>query len=222
MTDRVTFPAATGEASGVLVAPAGTARVPAVVVIHEWWGVNAQIQTVAERWAKEGFLAIVPDLFHGFVAKNADEAGKKMGSLDFAKAVQEIAGAVTYIAAHPRSTGKVAVTGYCMGGALTLASACTVPGLAAAVAYYGLPPGADWTKVTAPLQAHFASHDDWATVAGAKNIQAALAAQHKTMELHVYDAQHAFANDQRPEVYNAAATQQAWGRSVAFVRQHAT
>ena len=86
--------------------------------------------------------------------------------------------------------------------------------------FYGLPPGGDWSKVDAPVQAHFAKHDDWATVDGAKKIQAALAEHGRKMELHVYDAQHAFCNDRRPEVYNAGAASQAWERAVAFVRQH--
>ena len=83
---------------------------------------------------------------------------------------------------------------------------------------YGLPPSASWENVDAPIQAHFASHDDWATVAGAKQIQETLAAQGKQMELHVYDAQHAFCNDKRPEVYDAAAAAQAWNCAVEFVQ----
>jgi carboxymethylenebutenolidase len=205
-----------GEVSGVLVAPDGTGRVPAVVVIHEWWGVNEQIQETAAKWAREGFLALVPDLFHGKLAKNADEASKMMGALNFGTAVKEIAGAVDYLRAHPRGNGKVAVMGFCMGGALTFATACNVGKLAAVVPFYGIPGQADWSKVDAPVQAHFAEHDEWATVAAGKQIQSAI----KGMELHVYDAQHAFCNDRRPEVYNPEATKQSWDRAVAFIRAH--
>jgi carboxymethylenebutenolidase len=105
-----------------------------------------------------------------------------------------------------------------MGGALSLATAVNVRGLAAVVPFYGLPGDLDWAKVDAPIQAHFAQHDDWATVAGAQKVKDAVTVP---MELHVYDAQHAFCNDQRPEVYSADACKQAWGRAVAFVRAHA-
>ncbi len=216
-TQRVTFPSSAGEASGVLVTPdqPASGKPPAVVVLQEWWGVNDQIQGVAERYAAAGFLAIVPDLYHGKIAKDADEADKMMKALDFGKAVQEIAGAVAFV--RDRSSGKIAVTGYCLGGALAFASAVHIRGLAAVVPFYGLPGDLDWTKIDAPVQAHFASHDEWATVAGAQKIKAAVKAP---MELHVYDAQHAFANERRPDVYHAEAAKQAWDRALGFLRSH--
>lgn len=218
MIERVSIPAS-GELFGALATPplgAGDARVPAVVVLQEWWGLNEQIQSIAERWADAGFLAIAPDLYHGKVAKDAEEAGSMMKALDFGKAVQEIGAAVEFARTHARSSGKIAVTGYCMGGALALATAVNVRGLAAVVPYYGLPGDLDWSKVDAPIQAHFATHDDWATVAGAQKVKDAVKVP---MELHVYDAQHAFGNDRRPEVYDAAATKLAWDRTLAFVRE---
>jgi carboxymethylenebutenolidase len=216
-TQRVTFPSSAGEASGVLVAPAaaGTTKPPAVVVLQEWWGVNEQIQSVAQRYADAGFVALVPDLYHGQVAKDAEEAGRMMKALDFGKAVQEIAGAVAFL--RERSNGKVAVTGYCLGGALSFASAVNIRGLAAVVPFYGLPGDLDWSKVDAPIQAHFAKHDDWATVAGAQKVKAAVTVP---MELHIYDAQHAFANDRRPEVHNPEAAKQAWTHALTFLRAH--
>jgi carboxymethylenebutenolidase len=209
VTQAVKFPSSIGESTGVYAAPAG------VVVIQEWWGINDQIKSVAERWSNAGFVAVVPDLYHGKLAANADEAGAMMNALDFGKAVQEIAGAVEFL--RSRGCAKVAVTGYCMGGALSFATAVNVRGLSCVVPYYGLPGDLDWTKVDAPVQAHFASKDTWATVAGAEKIKAGVTVP---MELHVYDAEHAFCNDRRPEVYNAAAANQAWERTVAFVRKH--
>jgi carboxymethylenebutenolidase len=215
-TQRVTFPSSAGEASGVLVAPDGASgKPPGVVVIQEWWGINEQIQAMAQRYADAGFVAIVPDLYHGKLAKDADEAGKLMKELDFGKAVQEIAGAVAFV--RERSSGKVAVTGYCMGGALSFAAAVNIRGLAAVAPYYGLPGDLPWGQVDAPIQAHFATHDDWATVAGAQKIKDAVKVP---MELHVYDAQHAFCNERRPEVYNAEAAKLAWDRTLAFLRSH--
>jgi carboxymethylenebutenolidase len=216
MSERVNI---TGELSAQLFLPDGTTKAPAVVVLQEWWGVNEQLLAIAKKWADAGFIAIAPDLYHGKVIPigKADEAGAAMKALDFGKAVQEIGATIGFLQNHPRCTGKVAVTGYCMGGALTLATAVNVRGLSCAVPYYGLPGDLDWSKVDAPIQAHFATRDDWATVAGAEKVKAGVKVP---MQLHVYDADHAFANDQRPEVYSAEATAQAWDRTLEFVRAH--
>ena len=215
IAERVTFPSSAGDASGVLVTPAGGGEPPGIVVLREWWGVNEQIQSVAQRFAEAGFVALVPDLYHGQLAKDAEEAGRMLQALDRGKAVQEIAGAVAFL--RERSNGKVAVTGYCLGGALSFASAVHIRGLAAVVTYYGPPGDLDWSKVDAPIQAHFAKHDTWATVADAQKAKAAITTP---MELHIYDAQHAFANDRRPEVYNPEAAKQAWNHALTFLRSH--
>jgi carboxymethylenebutenolidase len=202
-----------------LALPKGEGRHPAVVVIQEWWGVNDQIKGVCDRWAGEGFVALAPDLYHGQVVPFGDtaKAQELMSKLDRPRALQEIAAAVHLLKTHPRSNGKVVVTGYCMGGAMTLATAASVKGLSAAIAFYGLPPGADWSQIEAPVQMHVAEHDDWVTVDAARKVQAAIG---KLMELHTYDAHHAFCNERRPEVYNEAAAKQAWSRAVAFAHGH--
>jgi carboxymethylenebutenolidase len=199
--------------------PAGDGKAPGVIVIHEWWGVNDQIKGHAKKWAAEGFIAVAPDLYNGKVIPigQGDAAGAAMKALDFGAAVQKVGAAIAALKAHPRCNGKVAVTGYCMGGAITLATAVNIAKADAYVPFYGFPGDLDWSKINAPVQAHFAKHDDWATVAAAEKVKAGVTVP---MELHVYDAQHAFCNDQRPEVYNADACALAWSRTVAFVRAH--
>jgi len=199
----------------VLELPVGDAKHAGVVILHEWWGINEQIQVTAKRYADEGMCALVVDLYDGKVAKDASEAMALMKALDTGAAIAQITAAVDALKAHPRCTGKVAVTGYCMGGALTFRSAVTIRGLACTVPFYGLPGDLDWSKIDAPVQAHFARIDDWATVAGAEKIKAALTVP---MELHVYEAEHAFCNERRPEVYNAEAAALAWSRAVEFIR----
>jgi carboxymethylenebutenolidase len=161
---------------------------------------------------------LAPDLYHGKVTKSAEEAGKIMGSLDWPKALAEIIAAATHLRDHESSNGKVAVMGFCMGGALTFAAAANIPWLAAAVPFYGVPNEmlADYTKEKAPILAHFAKNDQWATVDKAKEIQSKVPA----MELHVYDASHAFFNDTRPEVYSPNDAKAAWERSIAFLKKH--
>lgn len=215
MGERVTIPATGHQA--VVALPSGTGKHPAVIVLQEYWGINEQIEGIARKWAEAGFVAVVPDLYHGKLATSAEEAGKLMKQLDFAKAVQEIAAAVEWARGHQRSTGKVAVTGYCMGGALSFATAVNVRGLAAVAPFYGVPGDLDWTKIDAPVQAHFAKHDEWATVTAGEHIKAAVQVP---MELYVYDAKHAFCNERRPEVYHAEAARQAWDRTLAFIRRH--
>jgi carboxymethylenebutenolidase len=223
MTKRMHWSASDGNKLEAEVAePSGDAKAPVLIVIQEWWGVNDHVRSLVDRFAKEGFIAVAPDLFHGKTTKNADEAGKLMTALDKPRAVREIGETATWAKSLPRSNGKVAVTGFCLGGALTFAAACNVPGLAAAAPFYGLPPiPVDWNKVTAPILAHFAKHDQWATVAGAEEIKRAIEKAGKTtMELEVCDAQHAFMNDTRPEVFSPDNAKRAWERTIAFLREH--
>lgn len=223
MTTNVTFKGKDGsEVSGEVVEPSGTGKAPSVVLIQEWWGINDHIRSLAERLAKEGFLVVAPDLYHGKVAKDATEAGTLMTALDTLQATREIAAAADFLKAHPRGNGKVGVIGFCMGGALSFAAACHVEGLSAVVPFYGTPPAekVDYAKVTAPILAHFAKNDDWATVAKAEAIKTQLDALGKKMTLEVYDAGHAFVNDTRPEAYDEKSAKLAWQRSIDFLKKN--
>jgi len=145
-----------------------------------------------------------------------------MQALDWTKAIGYIDGAAKFALENPRSNGKVGIMGFCMGGALTFASAAQLPEFSAVVPFYGLPPfdKTPWENVRAPIQAHFAKIDQWATTAGGNQIKDKLTSLGKSMELYVYDAEHAFANDTRPEVHNPAATKQAWDRATTFLHAH--
>jgi carboxymethylenebutenolidase len=221
MAQRITFSTRSGEASGELVVPAGGGSAPGVVLIQEWWGVNDHIRALLDRLASAGFVALAPDLYHGRTTRDPAEAGQLMTALDKPRALEEIAGAVRHLASHERTNGKVGVMGFCMGGALTFAAAATIPGIGAAVPFYGIPsPAPDYAEVKAPILAHFAARDGWAKPSDAEAIQRQLTARGQAMELHVYDADHAFMNDTRPDVYNPDAAKVAWERSIAFLKAH--
>lgn len=212
---------------GYLAEPASGASAPGVVVIQEWWGLNDQIKGVADRLAAAGYRALVPDLYRGKVALAANEAEHLMNDLNFGDAAgQDVRGAVQ----HLKATGsaKVGVSGYCMGGALTLLAAVFVPEVDAAVPYYGYPPleYIDAGKITAPLLGHWATEDVPFPIAGVGELEKKLAAAGVRHEFHRYAAKHAFANETADSKgldflkYDPACAQQAWDRSLAFFGAH--
>lgn len=207
-----------------LVEPTNPKNAPGVVVIQEWWGLDDEIKNVANRLAKAGYRALVPDLYRGKLALEANEAEHLMNDLNFGDAAsQDIRGAVQYL----KSTGsnKVAVTGFCMGGALTVLSAGLVPECDGTVVWYGYPPleYVDASAMRKPMLAHWALHDDFFSIAGVDQLEEKLKAAGVTYDFHRYDAKHAFANpksDSRglpPLQYNPAAAQLAWERTMTFL-----
>ena len=211
---------------GYLAEPKGGGSAPGMVVIQEWWGMNDQIKGVADKLAAAGYRALVPDLYRGKVALEANEANHLMTGLDFGDAAgQDVRGAVQ----HLKGSGskKAGVTGFCMGGALTLLSAVNVPEADAAVAWYGFPPleYIDASKIKAPLMAHWASRDEFFAIAKVDELEKKLRAANVKFEFHRYDAQHAFANEtavgeKRPvkaAEYKRDDAELAWRRTLEFL-----
>jgi carboxymethylenebutenolidase len=191
---------------------------PSVIVIQEWWGLNDHIKSIVDRFVAEGFNALAPDLYHGRIAKDADEASHMMDGLDFPGAVhQDIAAAQSYLKVINE---KVAVMGFCMGGALTIASAARLEGFGAAICFYGAPPKAfaDPASIKIPFQGHFGTRDDWITPAVVAEMDDDMTATGNKPEIYSYEADHAFFNKTRPEVYNPEAAQLAWTRMIAFLK----
>ncbi|MBB3178944.1 dienelactone hydrolase family protein [Variovorax sp. Sphag1AA] len=194
-----------------------------VVVIQEWWGINDQIRGVADRFAKAGFTALVPDLYRGKSTVEAEEAHHLMSGLNFGDAAsQDVHGAVQFLKARG---GKVGVTGYCMGGALTVLSLTMSPEVDAGVVWYGYPPleYVDASKIKAPVQAHWATQDQAFAIAGVDALEEKLSGAGVRYEGHRYLAHHAFANEtaQGPgripiTQYDATWAQLAWDRTLRF------
>lgn len=223
MATQVKFSSkAGGQLDGAIAEPAGSAKAGGVVVVQEWWGLNDHIRSLCDRFAQAGLLALAPDLYHGKLTTKQDEAAQLMAALDKKKAVSEIGDAAAFLETHARCNGKVAVAGFCLGGALTLAAACHVEGLAAAVAFYGIPELAmdEYAKIKTPIAAHFAKKDDWAKPSIAREIQKKVRAGGGHMDLYVYDAGHAFMRSTDANVYHPESAKIAWQRAIEFLKKH--
>ena len=214
-------------ATGYLVQPAAGASAPAVVVIQEWWGLNAQIKQVAERLAQQGYQALVPDLYKGQLALEENEAKHLMDGLNFGDAAsQDIRGAVQFLKAA--GAPKVGVTGYCIGGALTLLSSLFVPELDAAAVWYSYPPleYVDAGKIKAPLIGSWAIHDNVFPIAGVDALEKKLTEAGVAYAFDRYEAKHAFANEEADSnnlaylKYDANAAGKAWDKTLAFFHKH--
>lgn len=212
--------------NGYLAEPAAGSKAPAMVVIQEWWGLNDQIKGVADNLAKQGYRALVPDLYRGKVALEANEAQHLMQGLNFGDAAgQDIRGAVQYL---KKDSSKVGVTGFCMGGALTVLSAVNVPEADAGVIWYGYPPleYVDASKIKMPLLGHWATQDQAFAISGVDALEKKLRDAKVKFEFHRYNAKHAFANETADTKkldmlkYDKAAADLAWKRTMEFLAKN--
>lgn len=220
MTRQISFAANGGEAQGFLAAPDGPEPRGAVVVIQEWWGLDAHIQDVARRFAAEGYVALAPDLYHGAVTHEPDEARKLAMALQIPEAVKDMAGAAAYLAARPDiQPRKVGVIGFCMGGSLALALAANSPHIGAVASFYGGReiPEEQLRAITAPVLAIFGEADEGIPPERHALLDRVFTATGLLHAIYVYPgAPHAFFNDTRPEVYRPLAAQDAWVRTLAW------
>lgn len=227
-TEDLTFPSNGGTAQGYVARPADGAPHPAVVVIQEWWGLNHHIKAVAERLAQEGFVALAPDLYHGTVVLYGEpnDAQKAMMAMDEAQVINDLRGAIQTLRQQSYVDPKrVGVVGFCMGGRIALAAASQFPQeVGAAIGFYpaGFDPSpADAAAIGAPVLVLYAEQDHYAPEAHRNRVRQVLTDQGKTFDWVVYaGTDHAFFNDERPEVHHPAAAADAWQRTLAWLRTH--
>ncbi len=221
MGEMIEFASNGGTARGYLAIPDSGSGMP-LVVIQEWWGLVDHITDVCDRFAAEGFVTLAPDLYHGESTTEPDEAGKLMMALNMAQAAKDMAGAVDEVG-HRAGGDRVGVTGFCMGGGLALVLATQRPDkVKACVPWYGLIPWPDaqpdWAALDAPVLGHYAEQDGFFTPEAAAALESDLKGLGKTAEIIVHPGvDHAFFNDTRPEVYDAATAGQAWAQTVGFL-----
>jgi len=227
MAETIEFRSNGNLASGYLVKPASGSG-PGVLVIQEWWGLDASLKEMADRLAAAGFVALAPDLYHGEVAGHdeMDKAATLMQAMPPDRAGRDMSGAVDYLSSHPAVTGTgVGVVGFCMGGMLAFIIAANRPDrVKAVVPFYGFPQGAaepDWSKLTASISGHMAEHDDYFAPAAAHALEAKLRGLGKTVTLTVHPGTgHAFMGP-----HNALGTRneklaaEIWPQAISFLRE---
>ena len=210
---------ADGGTNGFVAWPSEHNPSAGVVVAFEWWGLNGEIRGLARRLSREGYVAIVPDLYHGKVPSDPEQAHELSRALEDEGALVDLQSAVTWLRQQPSmAKRRVGVIGFCMGGGLSQRLALHSPQISAAVMFYGVPetdPQA-LRALAGPLQAHFGATDQGIPPSRAEDLKKALKAAGKVGEVYVYPgAGHAFMNETRPS-YAPDAARQAWARTLAF------
>jgi carboxymethylenebutenolidase len=192
----------------------------AVILIHEWWGINDHIRDIAGRYAGEGFLCVAPDLYRGKVAGNPQEAARLMQELAIEDGLDIIRRAVEETR-RAYGVSRVGITGYCMGGTFALRAACEINTLAAAAPFYGdIPEEETLARLSVPTLFIAAKLDNWITPAKVEGLKEAARKHKLPLEVISYNADHAFFNDTRREVYNPGAAQDAWQRVLGLFREY--
>lgn len=213
--ETLSFDTANGPTSAYVAIPE-TSNGKAVIVIQEWWGLNDHIKDIANRYAAEGFIAIAPDLYRGKIAVDSTEASQMMHDLTNEDGLDTIKNAID-AAALANDISHFGITGYCMGGSFALLAACELAGVSAAAPFYGDIPADDvLQKLKVPVIFVSGTRDGWITPE--KVAQLEDAAERFELPVHSvkYDADHAFFNNTRPEVYDENAAKDAWALVIGF------
>jgi len=221
-TETIEFPADGESGRGFLALPEGAGPFPGVIVVQEWWGLDDHIKDMVRRFAREGFAALAPDLYHGKVTKEPNEAQKLMMSLDMGRASKELTKAGDYLASRSETAGRgIGAVGFCMGGGLALILACDSQHIRAAAPFYGGNPSPidKVANLRGPVLAVYAENDGRVTEEVREQLRRALSQHGIEHEIKTYPGtDHAFFNDTRAEVYNRDAANDAWERVLALFR----
>src|SRR2546421_529107 len=187
-------------------------REAAVIVIQEWWGINDHIRDIASRYAKEGYICAAPDLYRGKLARDPEEASKLMHDLSTEDGMSTIKLAVEEVR-QKYGVEKIGITGFCMGGTFALRAACEIDTLRASAPFYGdIPDEKTLSQLKVPTLFIAGARDNWITPEKVNELKEAAHKYKLPVEVVSYDADHAFFNNTRPEVYNPDAAADAWQR----------
>ncbi|MGB9465267.1 MAG: dienelactone hydrolase family protein [Candidatus Acidiferrum sp.] len=222
-TETVSYKSGDETVSGFLALPDGGGKHPALVVIHEWWGLNDQVKEDTQKFAAQGYVALAVDLYRGKVATTADEAHELMRGVPDDRGIRDLEAAFAYLAARPDvKPGKIGSVGWCMGGGWSIKLAMSEPKLAACAVNYGSLPteAASIAKIKAPVLGNFGADDRGITPDSVHAFDAAMKAAGKSVDVKIYDgAGHAFENPNNKDGYRPQAAADAWTRMNAFFKQ---
>lgn len=192
----------------------------AVILIHEWWGINQHVRDIARRYTQEGYNCVAPDLYRGRVAQDVEEASAMMHALAIEDGMETIRKAMD-AARDKYGFDQFVINGFCMGGTFALRAACEIPELKAAAPFYGDIPEEDvLKKLTVPALFIAGKRDAWINEAKVNGLKEAATKHNLPVEVVSYDADHAFFNDTRPEVYDPEAAKNAWQRVLQHFRKY--
>lgn len=222
-TERISYTGSNGTMNAYMARPGKEKKYPAVMVIHENRGLNPHIEDIARRTAQAGYLAIAPDALspQGGTPADMDKARELFSKLEAQQNLQNFIKGLDYVKSRRDCNGALGCVGFCWGGAMANNLAVTVPGLKAAIAFYGTQPkAAQVSAIKAAIQLHYGALDERVN-AGIPDYEEALKKEGKTYELYIYPGvNHAFHNDTSPARYNEAAAKVAWQRSMDFFSRY--
>jgi carboxymethylenebutenolidase len=222
-TQTVSYKSGDETVSGYLALPEGGGKHPAIIVIHEWWGLNDWVKEQTQQLAAEGYVALAVDLYRGKVGTTPDEAHILMRGLPDDRGLRDLEAAFSYLAVRPDvEANKIGAIGWCMGGSWSIKLAEDQPKLAAFVVNYGALPTdpATIAKIKAPMLGNFGADDKGITPESVHAFEAAMKAAGKSADIKIYDgAGHAFQNPNNKDGYRKEATEDADKRITAFFRK---
>ncbi len=219
-TETLEFNTAKGDTTAYVAVPDEVSdETKAVVIIHEYWGLNDHIKDIAGRYASEGFIAIAPDLYRGTVTKDKQEATKLMNALEIEDGLN-IIDRVVVEATEKYKISRFGITGFCMGGTFALQAACKLEGIHAAAPFYGdIPDEFTLQNMKCPVIFISGTKDQWINTDKVSELERIAKANTLPIESVKYEADHAFFNNTRPEVYDKTAAKDAWAKVVAFFNE---
>jgi carboxymethylenebutenolidase len=222
-TETIQIPDAKESLSGFLATPEKPGHYPALVVIHEWWGLTDWVKGETEKLAEQGYVALAVDLYRGKVTSDPEEAHELMRGLPDDRALSDLKAAFDYLSTRKDvDRGRIGSIGWCMGGGYSLQLAIHEPRLAACVVNYGALPTdpQELQQIGAPVLGNFGALDRGITPADVHAFEKTMNNLNKRVDVKVYDgAGHAFENSTNTAGYRPEAAQDAWNRSLAFLNK---
>lgn len=219
-TETLNYETAGGATTAYVALPVKIDPAKAVVIVHEWWGLNDHIKDIANRYAGEGFIAVAPDLYRGKLATDPEEAGKMMNALELEDGLDTIDKAVK-AAQDEYGVAKCGITGFCMGGTYALQAVCRLEGLSSAAPFYGdVPDETTLKNLKGPVLFVSGTKDKWINPEKVAELEKIARENTLPVRTEKYEADHAFFNDTRPEVYDREAAKDAWAKVIAFFNEN--